>query len=247
MKLSNEGKRLIYSFEGLHRSLGDGRYAAYRCPAGVWTIYAGATEGVKPGMIVTTEQGEEMFAKEIAKFEKGVERLVTVELTQNQYDALVSLSYNIGLGALGRSTVLRKLNKGDYEGAAEAFHMWRRGGGRVLPGLVSRRRREAALFLKPDEKPEDPYMPQAVEEVPPPPTRKVVALGASVLASATTFVSNNGLPPPPGVIDNTTSAVSAWQTLIGKTLADPLMIAGVVTVALIFAVPWAIDKWRDAV
>jgi len=247
MKLSENGLRLIKSFEGYHRALKNGDCAAYLCPAGVPTIGWGCTEGVKLGMVWTEKQATEGFLRELAKFERGVERLVTVELTQNQYDALVSLSYNIGLGALGRSTVLRKLNRGDYEGAAEAFHMWRRGGGRVLPGLVSRRRREAALFLKPDEKPEDPYMPQAVEEVPPPPTRKVVALGASVLASATTFVSNNGIPPPPGVIDNTTSAVSAWQTLIGKTLADPLMIAGVVTVALVFAIPWAIDKWREAV
>ena len=162
MNISDNGLRLIYEFEGRHRKLGDGRYIAYRCPAGVWTIHAGVTEGVEEGMIVTEAEGEAMFRKEIAKHEAAVMRLATVDLNQNQFDALVSFSYNCGTGALQKSTLLRKLNAGDTAGAARAFAAWNKGGGKVLPGLVRRRAAESALFLKPVAQ-DEPDMPQAVD------------------------------------------------------------------------------------
>lgn len=165
MKLSDEGLRLIKSFEGYHTRLPNGDCAAYLCPANVPTIGWGCTEGVKLGMVWTEAQAEEGLLRELAKFEAGVTRLVTVEMNQNEYDALVSFSYNVGLGALGRSTLLKRLNKGDRMGAAQEFRKWTRGGGRVLRGLVARREREAALFLKPVEAPEEPSMPQQVSEV----------------------------------------------------------------------------------
>lgn len=169
--LSEEGKRLIFSFEGRHKLTEDGRYAAYLCPAGVPTIYAGLTEGVQIGMVITEAEGEALFAKEIAKHEAAVNRLVTVEISQNEFDALVSLSYNIGMGGLSGSTVLKRLNKGDRGGAAEAFKMWDKAtvGGKLtsLPGLISRREREAALFLKPGSAPDAPYMPHVVLETVP--------------------------------------------------------------------------------
>lgn len=246
MKLSSEGRRLIFSFEGLHRDIGNGKYVAYRCPAGVWTIYAGLTEGVHDGMTCTADEGEAMFAREIAQFEAGVARYVTVPLTQNEFDALVSLTYNIGLGAFQKSTVLKRLNKGDKAGAASAFHAWRKGGGRVLPGLVSRRQREAALFLKPDDRPADPYMPQKVEAVKTPPSRKMVAVGTSAVTAGTAVVAETGIPAPPTVVDSSAGAVAAWKALAMKAVADPFLLGGLAIVAAVFIMPWLMDRWRDA-
>jgi lysozyme len=180
MKLSQAGIDFIVSFEGKHRALGDGRYIAYRCPAGVWTIHAGVTEGVKEGMIVTEAEGCAMFYRELAKFEDAVTRLVTVPLNQNEYDSLVSFAYNCGEGALARSSILKQLNAGNREAAARGFALWNRGGGRVLPGLVRRRRDEAAMFLRPVEKSPEPEMPQAVD---PPPAKPE---GSRILATAKT-------------------------------------------------------------
>jgi lysozyme len=163
MRISPSGLKLIVGFEGKLRLMPDGTYQAYKCPANVWTIYAGVTEGVYEGMIVTEAQGEQMFRREISKFEAAVNRLVKVEINQNQFDALVSFAYNCGEGALARSSILKRLNAGDYVGASRAFGAWNKGGGRVLKGLVARRAREASLFLKPAELAEDPKMPQRVD------------------------------------------------------------------------------------
>ena len=213
MKTSENGIRKIIGYEGKLRSLGDGRYIAYRCPANVATIFAGCTEGVHDGMIVTEAEGEAMFQKEIAKFEAGVTRLVKVVVNQNEFDALVSFSYNCGLAALAKSTVLKKLNDEDRAGAAEAFAAWNKGGGRVLKGLVARRASEAALFLKPDVAPDIPAMPQAVTESPPPVSRVTVATVTAVAATAA-----QTLPPAvPEAVTKSLENVHAWQG-IGEQL-----------------------------
>lgn len=162
MNLSRNGVKMIISFEGKLRKIPGGRYTAYRCPAGVWTIHAGVTEGVYDGMICTDAEGETMFRRELAKHEAAVNDLVKVEINQNQFDALVSFSYNCGSGALKKSTLLKKLNKGDFAGAAREFSKWNKGGGKVLPGLVRRRAAEAELFLTPVGSTE-PAMAQAVD------------------------------------------------------------------------------------
>lgn len=163
MNISQAGLDLIVSFEGYHRKLANGDCTTYRCPANVLTIGFGCTEGIREGEVWTRQQAEKALMRELAKFEAAVTRLVTVEINQNQYDALVSFAYNCGEGALGKSTLLRKLNAGDFDGAANAFAMWTKGGGRVLPGLVRRRAAEAALFRKPAEPAEEPDMPQGVD------------------------------------------------------------------------------------
>lgn len=167
MKISNTGLEMIKDFEGYHAKLPNGDCRAYRCPAGVWTIGYGCTEGVKPGMIWTEKQAEEALLKEIAKHEHGVNILLTVPVNQNMFDALVSFSYNCGTYALSKSTIMKRLNERDYTNAAKAFSMWVKGGGRVLPGLVKRRAKEAALFLTPNKEVAQfpkPNMPQKVEE-----------------------------------------------------------------------------------
>jgi len=187
MHISKRGLDLIYSFEGRLKKLADGRYKAYRCPAGVWTIYAGCTDGVHEGMIVTEDEGERMFRTEIAKFEKAVERLVTCEMNQCQFDALVSFAYNVGAGGLAKSSVLRHFNKGKIEAAAKAFHLWNKGGGRVLKGLVRRRAAEAALFLDTpkveDDLDAEPDMPQAVEPSSEKPSRTAIGVGVGTGAA----------------------------------------------------------------
>ena len=94
------------------------------------------------------EEINELFRADVASFERGVLRLVPgVVGRQGSFDALVSFAFNAGLGNLQRSTIRMKANRGDWEGAAEAFMAWTKGGGRVLPGLVKRREAERALFL----------------------------------------------------------------------------------------------------
>lgn len=217
MNVSDEGIRLIKSFEGFHTKQKDGSCAAYLCPAGVATIGWGCTEGVKLGMVWSEADAEAALRREVAKFEVAVNRSVSVEINQNEFDAMVSLAYNIGAAAFQRSSVLKRLNKGDRAGAAQAFEMWNKGGGRVLAGLVSRRKREAALFLKPVEAPVEPAMPQAVTETKPVSKPAVAAVSATVAATAAPTVLNTMPPAVPEVVTRSLENVHAWQG-IGEQL-----------------------------
>ena len=125
----------------------------------------------------------------------------------------------------------------------EPFGLWNKGGGKVLPGLVSRRAREAALFLKPASAPDAPWMPQRVEPSKEPLSRKVVATATAAAGTGATYVSTAGIPPPPDLLKTTAVNVGAWKGL--ATGADPLTLAGLAIV--IGAVAWfAFDKWRAA-
>lgn len=141
MKISQKGIDLIKSFEGC-------RLAAYKCPAGVWTIGYGHTSGVRAGQKITQKQAEDFLKSDLQVYEKGVEKAVRVKLNQNQFDALVSFSFNCGLGALKNSTLLKKLNAGDYKGASAEFPRWNKANGRILAGLKRRRKAEKTLFDK---------------------------------------------------------------------------------------------------
>lgn len=145
-KTATKGIELIKEFEGC-------RLTAYKCPAGVWTIgygHTGTVDGklIGKGMTITAAKATEMLKKDLAEFEAAVNGCVTVPITQNMFDALVSFAFNVGAGALRRSTLLRKLNAKDYEGAAAEFPLWNKAGGNVLNGLVRRRERERQLFLR---------------------------------------------------------------------------------------------------
>lgn len=140
MKTSNNGIDLIKEFEGLCLT-------AYKCAAGVWTIGYGHTEGVTGAMVITDATASELLAKDLEKFEAGVEGLVKVEINQNQFDALVSFAFNVGLGNLAKSTLLKKINSGRPVGEVQAeFLRWNKAGGKVLAGLTKRRNAEAYLF-----------------------------------------------------------------------------------------------------
>ena len=142
MNISTNGIELIKQFEGC-------RLKAYKCPAGIWTIGYGHTSGVKEGQTITRAEAEQLLKEDLARFERVINNIVKIEINQNQFDALVSFSYNLGVGALNNSTLLRLLNKGDYNGAAEQFNRWVYAGGKKLTGLVKRRTAEKELFLKP--------------------------------------------------------------------------------------------------
>lgn len=135
------GLSIIKEFEGL-------RLKAYLCPAGIPTIGYGETKGVKLGQTITAKQAEDMLVRRYDEFERQVLQLVKVPLTANQLGALVSFTYNVGVGAFAGSTLLKKLNAGDFAGAAQQFERWNKAGGKVLTGLVRRRAAEAALFQK---------------------------------------------------------------------------------------------------
>lgn len=135
---------LVKKFEG--RML-----QSYRCPAGVWTIGYGATgPEVGPGMRWTIKQAEDDLLERLGKFGADVDELVKVPMTDNEYGALVCFAYNVGIGALRGSTLLRVLNEGKREDAAEQFARWNKAGGKVLEGLTARRAAERTLFLKKD-------------------------------------------------------------------------------------------------
>ena len=166
MKLSKTGANLMHQYEGY-------RNKPYLCPAHIWTIGYGHVlyqdqirlpvvkkEGytrlirkeyvLKPedNRVWTKEEIEKLFADDIASFERGVLRLApTVFGRQGAFDACVSFAFNAGLGNFQRSTIRMKINRGEWESAAEAFMMWTKGGGKELPGLVKRRKAEKALFL----------------------------------------------------------------------------------------------------
>lgn len=143
MKLSQRGIDLIKQFEGYSSK-------AYPDPAtgGVpWTIGYGTTRGVKPGMVITAEQAEKMLRDDVAKFESGVSSLITAPTTQGQFDAMVSLAYNIGLGNFGKSTLLKKHNARCYTCAADQFRVWNRANGKVMNGLTKRRAAEREVYM----------------------------------------------------------------------------------------------------
>jgi lysozyme len=115
---------------------------AYQDIVGVWTIGFGTTEGVKPGDTITPVQALQRKLVDVQKFEGALKQCVKVDLHQHEYDAFLSLAYNIGPTAFCRSTLTRKLNAGDYAGACKEILRWNRAGGRVVQGLVNRRERE---------------------------------------------------------------------------------------------------------
>ena len=139
METSSEGISLIQKFEGCELE-------AYQCSAGVWTIGYGHTKDVVEGMTITKEQAEQMLVDELHEYENYINEYVTVALSQNQFDALVSWVYNLGPANLKASTMLKVLNSGKYEDVPAQMKRWNKAGGKVLEGLIRRREAEACLF-----------------------------------------------------------------------------------------------------
>jgi lysozyme len=138
-KVSEAAIAHIKSFEGLSLE-------AYP-DAGHWSIgYGHSSNAVYPGMRITDQQADALLRKDLEKFELGVERVLAVPATQEEFDAMVALAYNIGLNAFEESTLLRHHNNQRHQDAAAEFGKWTKSGNTVLPGLVKRREKEAAMY-----------------------------------------------------------------------------------------------------
>lgn len=145
MQISENGINLIKQFEGC-------KLTAYQDIANVWTIGYGWTQQVdgKPvtaGMTITQQKADDLLKQGVVQYENGVNTLVKVQINQNQFDALVDFTYNLGVNALKGSTLLKKLNAGDYAGAANEFPKWNKADGKEVAGLTRRREAEKSLFL----------------------------------------------------------------------------------------------------
>ena len=148
MKTSQEGINLVKFYEGF-------RTKAYLDSVGIATIGYGHTKGVKLGMVITETKAEELLKQDLEYFEDRVSEMVKIPLKQNEFDALISFTFNLGEGNLAKSTLLKKLNNVSYTNpmimveVADEFLKWDKAGGRVLPGLTKRRKAEREMFLKP--------------------------------------------------------------------------------------------------
>ena len=145
MKISKQGLELIAYFEGV-------KLKPYKCPAGLWTVGIGHLIGDGNTLpndwnrTFTLEEAYALLAKDVARFERGVSLYCPVPLTQGMFDALVSFSFNLGLGTLQRSSLRQKVNRGDFEGAKKVLLKYNKANGKVLKGLDLRRKAEARLF-----------------------------------------------------------------------------------------------------
>ena len=139
MKISQEGMTLIKHYEGC-------KLESYQCAAGVWTIGYGSTKDVKEGMKITQEDAEKLLKKDVEVYEDAVNDAVTVPIKQNEFDALVSWTFNLGGSNLKSSTMLKVLNEGKYQDVPEQIKRWNKVKGVVNEGLVKRRKSEALLF-----------------------------------------------------------------------------------------------------
>lgn len=145
-QVNQAGINLIKEFEGFRRN-------AYLCPAGVWTIGYGSTfypdgRKVQKGDAISNKEAEELLKITVNNFANEVDRLVTVLINDNQFSALVSFAFNVGVYAFKNSTLRRVLNQGNYQEAANQFLRWNRANGKILEGLTRRRSRERELFLR---------------------------------------------------------------------------------------------------
>jgi lysozyme len=172
LSLSPAGANLVKHFESCLHPCGPDRFQSYLCPAGVWTIGWGTTtehgHKIKSGLVWSQRQCDTAFLNDMKHFEGDVRRLVKVDLTPTpwRFDALVSFTYNVGAGAFGGSTLLKCVNRQDWEQASLEFHKWNKGGGKVLNGLVRRRASESLLFqniadLNYDGKPDKVIVPMS--------------------------------------------------------------------------------------
>ena len=146
MQISQNGIDLIKSFEGLELT-------AYPDPASggePWTIGYGSTANVAPGMTITLQEADTMLLAVLQSTVTAVNDVIDTTVSQNQFDAMVSFTYNLGAGNLRQSSMLRLTNDGNFSAAADAFLLWDQASGSFNQGIYNRRQKERALYLTPD-------------------------------------------------------------------------------------------------
>ena len=227
MKTSDHGIAFIKRWEGV-------RLKAYRCSANVLTIGVGHTAAMgdpKPvdGMKITEAEAEAILRRDLGSIERDVEKAVTVHVNQRQFDTLVSFVFNVGIGAFHKSTLLKKLNASRYDEVPSELMKWTRAGGRVVQGLVNRRKAEADLWrgASSDQKP-DGDMPQQVD-----PPRKMTQSkegNAALLAggAATLTAANDVAQQLQETGDNLTSLIDLLKNPNFIVLVLVVIIAGAI-------------------
>jgi lysozyme len=235
MKTSDKGIALIKAHEGM-------RLNAYLCPGKKWTIGYGHTSAagdpmVREGMRITRAQAEAILRLDLERFEERVNRLVKVSLTQNQFDALVSFDFNTG--KLHLSSLLKKLNAGEYSRVPAQLMRWTQGGGKELPGLVRRRRDEAELWrgLDPDATGGRADIAEIDEPKAPKPIRQ------SKTAQAAFFVGAVGTLGP--INEAITAARTTVDGVSSFAAAGPWVLAAVAIVGAAAFIIW--DRQRKLV
>jgi len=201
MKTGPKGLAEIMKWEGL-------RLRAYRCSAGVLTIGYGHTSmagppTVKPGMTITKAEAEKILKRDLRKYEKAVNDAVRVDLSQEQFDALVSFCYNVGPGGFRKSSVLRMVNARRFDAVPARLMLWNKAGGRVLKGLTRRRAAEGELFMSGGR--EDRFaaaeLPDAPQGKSPTQSTTNIAAGVSAVAGVTAAGRE--------IVDNTSTMMQA--------------------------------------
>lgn len=234
MKVSSAGINLIKEFEGV-------RLKSYKCPAGVWTVGVGHTSAagppkVGPGMEITNAQAMKILAQDLGQFENGIDTMVKVPLTQNQFDALVSFTYNVGLGAFQKSTLLKKLNAGQYDAVPAELMKWTKAGGKELPGLVRRRRAEAAMWRGVDDNKAIKQDARVTPELPQPPKTMVQSKEGN--AAAVTGILSGATAA--GEVSRQVKETGDSLTSVIDMLKDPTFIV----LVLVVVAAAAIWYWR---
>lgn len=229
MQTSDAGIALIQEFEGI-------RLTAYLCPAKVWTIGYGHTSAagspkVTPGMKISRAKATEILKSDLAVFERGVSGLVKVELEQNQFDVLVSFAFNCGLGALRKSTLLKRVNAGRLDAVPAELMKWTKGGGKVLPGLVRRRRAEAEMWrslaepASAEEGRTSPDTPEASKKI----TKSKEANAAVVAGGAGAVAAAQEVIP---IFQQAGSIASAFSEAIGRPAVIAFIVIAIAAVGI---------------
>lgn len=218
MRTSKKGIQVIKEFEGC-------RLKAYADIVGVWTIGYGFTKDVKPGDVMTQAECEERLLEELRSYEQAVHEATGGKYTQNQFDAMVSLAWNIGIGGVRKSSVVKAHNRGDYQAAARAFGLWNKAGGKEVAGLTRRRSAESVLYLTPAPYQANLEMPQQVDEEKPMISSSINRAG--IIAGGTATVAG---------VSQTIDTVSSLKYSIaslGDWLVPGLLILTIVSVGYI--------------
>lgn len=213
--ISDQGINLVKKFEGLAKVDTDGMIIPYKCPANVMTIGYGHTKGVKKNMRITKEEAENLLRDDLRTFEAEVKNMVDVPLSQYQFDTLVSFVYNLGAANFKSSTLLKKLNAGDYAAVPAQLMRWNKArvGGKLQPltGLTRRRTAEAALFTMDAQLPSDDAdvpMPQKVTVQDKKPLTKSKTMAGVGIAGAAT-----GLNEMAGQLQGLVSYADSLKTI----------------------------------
>jgi len=219
MRVTAEGIALIRRCEGF-------RATAYRDAVGVWTVGYGHTSMAGPpavtaGLTVSRAEAEAILARDVESFARGVAGAIRTEINDRQFSALVSFAYNVGLANFHRSSVLKAVNAGDFAAVPRRLQLWTRAGDKVLPGLVTRRAAEAAMFI--GEAPAQPPEPLPPEAVPGKPLRR----SATALAAALAALAGLGL---------------ALAGRLGEAAGGAL--AGLLLLTIVLAAAWIVRERR---